>query len=59
MPGEMSVMHDASKRLQARPFGTETASSMVITAPATRVSPSLLGLCVVVSWVVPLVYLWF
>jgi hypothetical protein len=38
MPRETSVTHGASKRLLAMPFGTETASFMVVMAPVTWVS---------------------
>jgi hypothetical protein len=59
MSRETSITHDSSKSLQARPFMTEVASFAVIVGPAVQVSRLLLGLCVVVLWVVPSVYLRF
>jgi hypothetical protein len=52
MPQKMSITHDSSKRLRARPIMTEAVSFAIITAPAARVSCTLLGLCVVVPWAV-------
>jgi hypothetical protein len=59
MPQEMSITHDTSKYLRAMPIETEIASFAVVMALTMWVSHMLLGLCVVVSWVVPLVYLLF
>jgi hypothetical protein len=52
-------MHDASKRLWARPFRTEAASFAVIMAPMMRVSCTSLRLRIVIPWVVPSVHLRF
>jgi hypothetical protein len=55
----MSVTDGASKLLQARPFRTEATSFMIVTAPVAWVSYALLGLCIVIPWAVPSVYLKF
>jgi hypothetical protein len=59
MARETSVTHDTSKRLWARPFRTEVASFVIIMVPMAWVSHALLGLCIVVAWAVPSVYLRF
>jgi hypothetical protein len=59
MPQESSVPHSASKRLLARPFRIEVVSFTIVIAPMVWVSHALLGLCVVVPWAVPSVYLRF
>jgi hypothetical protein len=59
MPQETRVVHDASKRLWARPFRTEATSFTILTTPVVWVSHALLGLCTVVRWVVPSVNLRF
>jgi hypothetical protein len=57
MPWETSISHGASKRLWARPFGTDVASMAIITAPMVQVSCALLGLCIIIPWAVLSVYL--
>jgi hypothetical protein len=50
IPKKMGVAQSASKRLWDRPFKTEVASYMIVVAPGTWVSRSLLGLCTIVPW---------
>jgi hypothetical protein len=59
MPQEMGITQDASKRLWVKPFRTKVASFTIVATPMVRVSWTLLGLCVIVSWVMPLVHLRF
>jgi hypothetical protein len=55
----MSIVHGASKRLQARPFRTKALSFVIIMVPTAWFSHALLLLCVIVPWAVPSVYLRF
>jgi hypothetical protein len=59
VPWEMSGAYGTSKCLWTRPFKTEVVSFVIITAPMARVSHALLGLCVIVPWAMPSVYLRF
>jgi hypothetical protein len=59
MPWETSIAHNASKCLRDGPFRTEVVSFVVIAAPVVWVLHALLGLCVIISWAVSLVYLRF
>jgi hypothetical protein len=52
-------MHNTSKCIWVRPFRTETASFMVVTAPMVGVSHVPLRLRVIIPWAVLLAHLWF
>jgi hypothetical protein len=59
MPWEMSIAQDASERLRARPFRTKAVPLTVIPAPTVWIAHVLLGLCIVIPRVGPLMYLRF
>jgi hypothetical protein len=56
---KMSIAHGASEYLGTRPFGTEATSFAIVAGPTTWVPHALLGLCAIVTWVMPLVHLLF
>jgi hypothetical protein len=55
----MNIVHVAFKHLQPRPFRTKVAPLVVVMAHEAWILRVLLGLCIIIPWAGPLLYLRF